>query len=136
MRSAGRSSSIIVVPFFCYPPILYPIYGRVGKTLGPSSRRNRLSGTAALSARLVLRYSRSAKDLAMPTKANTKTNRTAERKSTRSQTATRSRERQRASRTALAVLEEDHREFEEWFDEYDELKDSDEDRKTDLAEKI
>jgi hemerythrin superfamily protein len=33
-------------------------------------------------------------------------------------------------------LEEDHCEVEEWFDEYDELKDSDEDRKSDLAEKI
>ena len=72
----------------------------------------------------------------MPTKAKTKANPTAERKSSRSQTASRSKERQRASRNAFDVLEEDHREVEEWFDEYDELKDSDEDRKTDLAEKI
>jgi len=72
----------------------------------------------------------------MPTKAKTKANRTAERKSSRSQTASRSKERQRASRNAFDVLEEDHREVEEWFDEYDELKDSDEDRKADLAEKI
>ena len=72
----------------------------------------------------------------MPTKAKTKANRTAERKSSRSQTASRSKERQRASRNAFDVLEEDHHEVEEWFDEYDELKDSDEDRKTDLAEKI
>ena len=72
----------------------------------------------------------------MATKAKTKANRTAERKSSRSQTASRSKERQQASRNAFDVLEEDHREVEEWFDEYDELKDSDEDRKADLAEKI
>lgn len=74
----------------------------------------------------------------MATKAKTKANRTAERKSSRSQSASSSRnkERQQASRSAFDVLEEDHREVEEWFDEYDELKDSDEDRKADLAEKI
>src|SRR5437764_15294220 len=72
----------------------------------------------------------------MATKAKTKANRTAERKSSRSQTAGRSKERQQAPRNAFDVLEEDHREVEEWFDEYDELKDSDEDRKADLAEKI
>src|SRR5205807_3449632 len=96
----------------------------------------RSSGTAALSARLILRYSRSAKDLAMPTKAKTKANRTAERKSSRSQTTSRSKERRQAARNAFDVLEEDHREVEEWFDEYDELKDSDEGRKGELAEKI
>jgi hemerythrin superfamily protein len=72
----------------------------------------------------------------MATKAKTKANRTAERKSSRSHTASRSKERQQAARNAFDVLEEDHREVEEWFDEYDELKDSDEDRKADLAEKI
>jgi hypothetical protein len=72
----------------------------------------------------------------MATKAKTKVNRTAERKSSRSQAASRGKERQQASRNAFDVLEEDHREVEEWFDEYDELKDSDEDRKADLAEKI
>jgi hemerythrin superfamily protein len=74
----------------------------------------------------------------MATKAKTKANRTAERKSGRSQSASTSRnkERQQASRNAFDVLEEDHREVEEWFDEYDELKDSDEDRKGELAEKI
>ena len=72
----------------------------------------------------------------MATKAKTKENHTAERKSSRSQTASRSKEHQQASRNAFDVLEEDHREVEEWFDEYDELKDSDEDRKVDLAEKI
>ena len=72
----------------------------------------------------------------MATKAKTKANRTAERKSSRSQSASRNKERQQAARNAFDVLEEDHREVEEWFDEYDELKDSDEDRKADLAEKI
>src|SRR5436305_13799416 len=72
----------------------------------------------------------------MATKAKTKANRTAERKSSRSQGASRNKERQQASRNAFDVLEQDHREVEEWFDEYDELKDSDEERKMDLAEKI
>ena len=72
----------------------------------------------------------------MATEAKTKANRTAERKSSHSQTASRSKERQQASRNAFDVLEEDHREVEEWFDEYDKLKDSDKDRKADLAEKI
>ena len=72
----------------------------------------------------------------MATKANTKANRTAERKSNRSQAASRNKERQQASRNAFDVLEQDHQEVEEWFDEYDELKDSDDDRKAELAEKI
>ena len=72
----------------------------------------------------------------MATKAKTKANRTAERKSSRSQSASRNRERRQAARNAFDVLEEDHREVEEWFDEYDELKDSDEGRKGELAEKI
>ncbi len=70
----------------------------------------------------------------MATKAKTKANRTAERKSSRSQTANRKKEEQQVN--AFDLLEQDHREVEEWFDEYDELKDSDEDRKTELAEKI
>ena len=72
----------------------------------------------------------------MATKAKTKANRTAERKSSRSQSASRNKERRQAARNAFDVLEEDHREVEEWFDEYDELKDSDEGRKGELAEKI
>ena len=72
----------------------------------------------------------------MATKAKTKANRTTERKSSRSPSASRSKEPQQAARNAFDVLEEDHREVEEWFDEYDELKGSDEDRKADLAEKI
>jgi hemerythrin superfamily protein len=70
----------------------------------------------------------------MATKANTKANRTAERKSSRSQSANRKKEAQQVN--AFDVLEQDHREVEEWFDEYDELKDSGEDRKGELAEKI
>ncbi len=72
----------------------------------------------------------------MATKAKPKASRTAECKSSRSQAASRNNQRQQASRNAFDVLEEDHREVEEWFDEYDELNDSDEDRKTELAEKI
>ncbi len=72
----------------------------------------------------------------MPTKAKTKANRTAERKSSRPQDASRSKESRQAAWNAFDVLEEDHREVEEWFDEYDELKDSDEERKAGLAQKI
>src|SRR5437764_2890183 len=72
----------------------------------------------------------------MATKAKTKANRTAERKTSRSKNANQNKERQQAARNAFDVLEEDHREVEEWFDEYDELKDSDEGRKGELAEKI
>jgi len=72
----------------------------------------------------------------MATKAKTKANRTADRKSTGSRAANRSKEHQQTAGNAFDVLEDDHREVEEWFDEYDELKDSDEDRKAELAEKI
>jgi len=72
----------------------------------------------------------------MATKAKTKATRTAERKSSRSRTANHNPPRHQAAGDAFDVLEEDHRDVEEWFDEYDELKDSDEDRKTELAEKI
>jgi len=72
----------------------------------------------------------------MATKAKTKANRTAERKSSRTQVAGRDKERQQASRNAFDVLEEDHRQVEEWFDEYDELSDDEEDRKAELSEKI
>jgi hemerythrin superfamily protein len=41
-----------------------------------------------------------------------------------------------ASPSAIEVLEKDHREVEELFDQYDELEDKDDDRKADLAEKI
>jgi len=117
-------------------PIIYPIYGRIGKTFAGENTVSPLIGTATRFTRLVLRYSRSAKDLAMATKAKTKATRTADRKSTGSPAANRSKEHQQTAGNAFDVLEEDHREVEEWFDEYDELRDSDEDRKAELAEKI
>ena len=70
----------------------------------------------------------------MATKTKTKANRTAERKSSRSQTANRKNEQQQVN--AFDLLEQDHREVEEWFDEFDELKDSDKKRRSELAEKI
>lgn len=71
----------------------------------------------------------------MATKAKTKASRTAERKSSRSQAASRKKETQPAAVNALDLLEQDHRQVEEWFDEYDELE-GDEDRKAELSEKI
>lgn len=71
----------------------------------------------------------------MATKAKTKAGRAAERKASRSQAANRKSEAKAASANAFDLLEKDHREVEEWFDEYDELKDDD-DRKSELAEKI
>ena len=69
----------------------------------------------------------------MATKAKTKVGRTAERNSSRSQSSNRN--TQGASPSALELLEQDHREVEEWFDEYNEVKE-DNDRKGALAEKI
>ena len=70
----------------------------------------------------------------METKAQTKADRNAERKSGRSRTASRNTGQEQVN--AVDLLEQDHREVEEWFDEYDELEDSDKDRKGELAEKI
>ena len=70
----------------------------------------------------------------MATKAKTKANRNAERKSSRSQAANRKKEQPQVN--AFDLLEQDHREVEEWFDEFDVLNDSNEDRKAELAEKI
>jgi hypothetical protein len=61
----------------------------------------------------------------MATKAKTNAGRAAERNSSRSQ----------SSPSALELLEQDHREVEEWFDEYNELKEDD-GRKRALVEKI
>jgi hemerythrin superfamily protein len=69
----------------------------------------------------------------MATKAKTKAGRAAERNSSRSQSSNRN--TQGASPSALEVLEQDHREVEEWFDEYNELKEDD-NRKGALAAKI
>jgi Hemerythrin HHE cation binding domain len=71
----------------------------------------------------------------MATRAKTKTGWAAERKSRGSQSSNRNKENQAASPSALELLEQDHREVEEWFDGYDELKEDD-DQKAELAEKI
>jgi hypothetical protein len=71
----------------------------------------------------------------MATKAKTKVDRAAETKSSRSQSQNRKKETKPASSSAFELLEQDHREVEEWFDEYDELK-ADDNRKGELAEKI
>jgi hemerythrin superfamily protein len=71
----------------------------------------------------------------MATKAKTKADRNAQRKSSRSQASSRKKESAQTARNAFEVLEEDHREVEEWFDEYDELEKED-DRKAELAEQI
>jgi len=77
----------------------------------------------------------SIKGYIMATKAKTKAGRVAERKTSRPQSPNRKKETQAASPSAIDLLEQDHREVEEWFDEYDELKDDD-DRKAELAQKI
>jgi hypothetical protein len=69
----------------------------------------------------------------MATKAKTKASRAAERQSSRSQGPNRN-SAKGPSPTALELLEQDHRQIEEWFDEYDELKNDDD--KAELAEKI
>ena len=71
----------------------------------------------------------------MATKAKTKASRNAERKTSRSQGAKRERENKPAAVNAMDLLQQDHREVEELFDEYDELE-KDNDRKTELADKI
>ena len=71
----------------------------------------------------------------MATQAKTKASRASERKSSRAQTASRKKEAHASSTNALDLLEQDHRQVEEWFDEYDELQDGDQ-RKGELAEKI
>jgi hypothetical protein len=71
----------------------------------------------------------------MATKAKTKAGQAAERKSSGSQSSNRNKESQAASPSALELLAQDHREVEEWFDEYDELKEDD-DQKAEFAEKI
>jgi len=77
----------------------------------------------------------SIKGYIMATKAKTKAGRVTERKTSRSQSPDRKKETQAASPSAIDLLEQDHREVEEWFDEYDELKEDDA-RKAELAQKI
>jgi hemerythrin superfamily protein len=120
-----------------FPQIIYPICGYIGNALGRLPKDPlwiMRSGTGARREGLVLRYSWSLGECAMATKAKTKANRTAERKASGSQAANRKKEQEQVN--AFDLLEQDHREVEEWFDEYDELKDSDEDGKAELAEKI
>jgi hypothetical protein len=69
----------------------------------------------------------------MATKAKTKAGRAAEIESSRSQSQNRETKTQAASPSAFELLEQDHREVEEWFAEY-ELKEDN--RKGELAEKI
>lgn len=71
----------------------------------------------------------------MATRAKTKAGRNAERKSSRTLSTNRERERGGAAQNAFDVLENDHREVEEWLDEYDELERNGR-RKDDLAKKI
>jgi hemerythrin-like domain-containing protein len=68
----------------------------------------------------------------MATKAKTKADRNAERKSSRTQSKNRN---AKGGQNAFDVLENDHREVEEWLDEYDGLERNDR-HKADLAKKI
>ena len=71
----------------------------------------------------------------MATKAKTKAGRAGELKSSRSQSQNRETKTQAASPSAFELLEQDHREVEEWFAEFDELNEDD-DQKAKLAGKI
>src|SRR4029077_3931926 len=73
------------------------------------------------------------KDHIMATKGRRQGGRGAGRNPSRSQSLNRN--TQGSSPSALEVLEQDHREVEEWFDDYNELKEDD-NRKGALAEKI
>ena len=77
----------------------------------------------------------SIKGYIMATKGKTRPGRVAERRTSRSQSPDRKKETQPASPSAIDLLKQDHREVEEWFDEYDELKEDDA-RKAELAQKI
>jgi Hemerythrin HHE cation binding domain len=93
-------------------------------------------GTGGLAARLKPQTSPAQQRInAMATKAKTKASRDAERKANRSQTAARTTEGQAPADDAFEILEHDHREVEEWLDEYDELPEKDR-RKAELAQKI
>lgn len=72
----------------------------------------------------------------MATKAKTRASRAAERKSSGSQASNRRNETDKKDApNAFELLEQDHRQVEEWLDEYDEIEDNDR-RKSDLSEKI
>ncbi|MGH7048107.1 MAG: hemerythrin domain-containing protein [Stellaceae bacterium] len=71
----------------------------------------------------------------MATKAKTKANRAAERKSSRSPASSRTKETPSPSISALELLERDHRQVEELFDEYDRVE-GDDRRKGEIAQEI
>jgi hypothetical protein len=77
----------------------------------------------------------SRKGFTMATKAKTKASHDAERKSSRSQASAKKSQREHTGVNAFDLLEQDHREVEEWLDEFDEMKKGDR-RKAELAEKI
>jgi hypothetical protein len=54
-----------------------------------------------------------------------KAGRATERESSRSQASNRKKATQTPSLSAMELLEQDHRQVEEWFDEYDQLKGND-----------
>lgn len=70
----------------------------------------------------------------MAAKGETRTNRTGGRRSARSEETRASREQSSSMTDPFELLEQDHREVEEYFDEYDEL--SEDGQKAELAEKI
>jgi hypothetical protein len=84
---------------------------------------------------LPLSSTSASKDTTMATKAKTKAGRAAERKSSRSQASNRKKETQAPSLSAVELLEQDHLQVEEWFDEYDQLKGNDK-QKGELAQRI
>jgi hypothetical protein len=53
-----------------------------------------------------------------------------------SQASNRDGEARAASSNAIEILEQDHPDVEEWFNEYAPLEDKDDDRKAELAEKV
>jgi hemerythrin superfamily protein len=71
----------------------------------------------------------------MATKAKTKASCDAERKSSHSQTSSKRSQTESVGINAFDLVEQDHRQIEEWLDEFDEMKEGDK-RKGELAEKI
>lgn len=71
----------------------------------------------------------------MATKAKTKAGRNAERKTSRTEPTNQGKESRGAAQNAFDLLEDDHRQVEEWLDEYDELE-RDDRRRAELARKI
>jgi hemerythrin superfamily protein len=93
----------------------------------PASTPGGLSDAASAAA--------SIKDWTMATQAKTKASRASDRKSSRAKASSAKKEVRATSTNAFELLEQDHRQVEEWFDEYNELQDGDQ-RRGELAEKI